>query len=434
MATGQRILYTLLLHLLLPLVAVYLVLRCLRERGYCRGWRQRFGGGPGRAGDGPTGRPLWVHAASVGEVRAAAPLIRGLRQRYPECEVLVTTTTPTGAAQVAAAFGSGVRHAYLPLDLPWAVAAFLRRWRPRLAVVMEMEFWPNLFHAVRRHRIPLMLANARLSAKSARRYARLRPLVAATLGCPDVIAAQNDNDARRLRALGAPGAVLTVTGSVKFDQPVPETALEDGAALREALGGADRPVWIAASTREGEEEAVLAAHEQLRESHPTALLLLVPRHPQRFDGVAALCRERGHALARRSEEATPGPETAVYLGDSMGELATFYAAADVAFVGGSLVPSGAQNMLEPAALGRPVLLGPSDFNFAAIARTLEAQGALRRVSDAAGLARAVASLLDDPARRQRMASEGHNLIRRNRGATERLLERIADLTNGTEGT
>ncbi|MGM0476596.1 MAG: 3-deoxy-D-manno-octulosonic acid transferase, partial [Pseudomonadota bacterium] len=314
MAIGLRTLYTLVLHLLLPLVAAYLLLRCSREPGYCRGWRQRLGGGPGHAGAGPTGRPLWVHAASVGEVRAAAPLIRGLRQRYPECEVLITTTTPTGAVQVAEAFGSGVRHAYLPLDLPWAVSAFLRRWRPRLAVIMEMEFWPNLFHAVRRHRIPLLLANARLSAKSAGRYARLRPLVAATLRCPDAIAAQNDDDARRLRALGAPEAAITVTGSVKFDQPVPEMAPENGAALREELGGADRPVWIAASTREGEEEQVLAAHEQLRESHPTALLLLVPRHPQRFDRVAELCRERGHALVRRGGNGVPGPETAVYLG------------------------------------------------------------------------------------------------------------------------
>lgn len=438
MAGWLRTLYTGLLHLLLPLVLLYLLVRCLRERGYCAGWRQRLGGGPGGIhrlrGEGAKAGPLWVHAASVGEVRAAAGLVRGLLRDHPERPVLVTTTTPTGADQVAELFGREVSHAYLPLDLPWAVAAFLRRWQPELAVILEMEFWPNLYRAIAARRIPLLLANARLSARSAGRYRLLKPLVAATLGRIDRIAAQTGDDAERLRDLGGEALPITVTGSVKFDQAVPEDALNDGAALREELGGSERPVWIAASTREGEEELILAAHERVCTRHPEALLILVPRHPQRFDKVAALCRDSGMAMVRRSAGGAVRATTRVYLGDTMGELPIYYAAADVAFVGGSLVPTGGQNVLEPAALGRPVVLGPHDFNFSHIVRTLVAAGAAEQVADVRELATVIDQLLDAPGRRERMARNGFDLITRNRGATEQLLRQIDALLNGTEGS
>ncbi|MFP4131565.1 MAG: lipid IV(A) 3-deoxy-D-manno-octulosonic acid transferase [Thiohalospira sp.] len=425
----MRALYTALLGLALPLVFAHLARRGLREPAYRRGWGQRLGWLP------PAARtktpPIWLHAASVGEVRAIAPLVKRLQAEHPDTPLLLTTTTPAGAEQAAGLLRPGDHQAYLPLDTPGAVARFLRRARPRLAVIVEMELWPNLFAALRRRGIPVILANARMSERSARRYARLRRLIAPVLATPARILAQAEADAERLRRLGAPAGRVEVAGNLKFDLELPADLADRGADLRATLGG--RPIWVAASTREGEEEAVLAAHETIRQSHPEALLILAPRHPQRFDEVADLVRTRTGEPARRSRGEAPDGRP-VYLADTLGELPLLYAAADLAFVGGSLVPLGGQNVLEPAAVGRAVLTGPSRYNFATIGAELEAAGALLEVADADALGGAVAALLADPDRRNAMGAAGAGMVAAHRGATERLAQRVAEQLKTGNGT
>lgn len=415
----MRLIYSALLYLISPLVLAYLGWRSLRQPAYRRRLGERFGWLPARL----PRDCIWIHAASVGEVRAVDTFVRQLRDRYPSLPLLVTTMTPTGAFQVSDLFGDNISHCYVPFDLPHAVRAFLGTVRPRLALVVEMELWPNLFHDVRRRGIPFLLVNARLSPQSARGYRRLGPLMSRAMTCPDRLCAQSSDDAHRLREIGAPPRRVVVTGSLKFDQQIPASAREHGESLRRELG-TDRHVWIAASTREGEEEQVLAAFDQVRETVPDTLLVLVPRHPERFARVATLCRERGYAIARRSEGVACSPETTVYLGDTMGELPVLYAAADVAFVGGSLVPLGAHNLLEPAALGLPVLVGPHTFNFAQITRQLIRAGGCDQVADADLLADAVIELLEDPARRAAMGSRARELVKANRGAVERMLAEV----------
>lgn len=416
--------YSVLMYLLTPLLLGYLAWRAWREPDYQAQWAQRFGL---RAPDAPTGA-IWVHAASMGEVQAAAVFIRQLRATYPDTPLVVTTMTPTGAAHVARLFGEGVHHAYLPFDYPHAVALFLRALRPRMAVIMEMELWPNLFAAVNRRGIPLLLVNARLSAASARGYRRIRRLMADALACPTAIAAQTREHARRLIHLGAPPERVTVTGNLKFDVTVPASAREQGEALRGAIGP-ERPVWVAASTRDGEEELVLRAFDEVRRQLPDALLLLVPRHPERFQRVATLCRDRGYSVVLRSSEAPCGAGVQILLGDTMGELYVFYAAADVAFVGGSLVPLGGQNVLEPAALGLPVLVGPHTFNFEQIVQQLVARRGLYQVADPQLLADTVIELLERPEQRAEMGRQALALMEANRGATDRVMALVAALWN-----
>ena len=420
----MRHVYSVLMYLLTPLLLGYLTWRAWREPDYQAQWAQRFGL---QAPDVPRDA-IWVHAASMGEVQAAAVFIRQLRATYPDTPLVVTTMTPTGAAHVARLFGEGVHHAYLPFDYPHAAASFLRALRPRMAVIMEMELWPNLFAAVNRRGIPLLLVNARLSAASARGYRRVRRLMADVLACPTAIAAQTREHARRLIHLGAPPERVTVTGNLKFDMTVPASAREQGEALRGALGS-ERPVWVAASTRDGEEELVLQAYDEVRRHLPDVLLLLVPRHPDRFQRVAALCRDRGYSVVLRSSEAPCGPDVQILLGDTMGELYVFYAAADVAFVGGSLVPLGGQNVLEPAALGLPVIVGPHTFNFEQIVQQLVARRGLYQVADPHLLADAVIELLERPEQRADMGRRALGLMEANRGATERVMALVDTLWN-----
>ncbi len=424
----MRFAYSVLVYLLLPVLPVYLFWRGLREPAYRQRWRERFGYVPA----GVPSDCIWLHAASMGEVQAAEHFIRSLQKTYPGIPVLVTTMTPTGAAQVERLLGDSVHHCYLPFDLPHAVAMFLRRVRPRLGLVVEMEFWPNLFHALRRRGIPFMVVNARLSQQSAQAYRRFGRFMEGVLRCPSRIAVQGKDDAMRLLELGAPGERVVVTGSLKFDQAVAASAREQGELLRQQLG-ASRPVWIAASTREGEEELVLEAHALVLEQIPHALLILVPRHPDRFSRADALSREAGHAVARRSRHEICDARHTVYLGDTMGELPVLYAASDVAFVGGSLVPMGAHNLLEPAALGLPVLVGPHVFNVAQIARQLVEAGACSQVADPSLLADAVIELLEDPERRSRMGRNGRQLVEANRGATGRLKQEVACLLPPPKG-
>jgi 3-deoxy-D-manno-octulosonic-acid transferase len=361
----------------------------------------------------------------LGETRAALPLIRALLERYPDLPLLVTTTTLTGSRQVWEALGERVLHVYAPYDLPGAVRRFLRQTRPRLAVIMETELWPNLLRQCAVAGIPTMIANARLSERSARGYARIRRLTASMLRDVTLIAAQAEADADRFRALGAPR--VEVTGNLKYDLSLPDDLPERGWQLRRELLGEERRVWIAASTHAGEDEQILAALALLRPRWPELLLLLVPRHPERFDGVAALCRQQGCKLVRRSEQRACAPDTAVFLGDTMGELLLFYAAADLAFVGGSLVDTGGHNVLEPALLSLPVLFGPHMFNFTeASQRLLEAEAAWQ-VTNAAALATAVDRLLADPELRRTIGQRGRAVVERHRGALAALLDSVETL-------
>ena len=417
----MRLLYTGLLYLILPLALLRLYWRGRGDPGHRRRWTERLGFVPPLSQSGC----LWVHAVSVGETRAALPLIRALLERYPELPLLVTSTTLTGSRQVREALGKRVLHVYAPYDLPGAVRRFLRRSRPRLAVIMETELWPNLFRQSAVAGIPTMIANARLSERSARGYARMRRLTASMLRDVTLIAAQAEADAGRFRALGAPR--VEVTGNLKYDLTLPDDLPEQGRQLRRELLGEERQVWIAASTHAGEDEQILDAFEKMRARWPDLLLLLVPRHPERFDGVAELCRQRGFRVIRRSERRPCAPDTAVFLGDTMGELLLFYAAADLAFVGGSLVDTGGHNVLEPALLGLPVLFGPHMFNFTeASQRLLEAEAAWQ-VTDVAALATTVDRLLADPELRRTVGQRGRAVVERHRGALAALLDYIETL-------
>ena len=412
-----RALYTLAWWLALPLVPLRLWWRGRREPGYRTHVGERFGR---YARDARTlrGDVFWVHAVSVGETRAAAPLVDRLATEHPDATIVLTSMTAAGREAGRSLFGdrgSRVVQAWLPYDLPFAVEGFLDRFRPRAGLLLETELWPNLVHACSRRNIPVALVNARLSVRSAAGYARTGALVRTMLGELAGVAAQTAADAERLTRLGARD--VAVTGNLKFDIAVPDAMLAGGLALRELIGR-DRPVWLAASTRDGEEALLIDA--MLRAPPGSALLLLVPRHPQRFDEVAELVRARGIALQRRTEGTRVDARTRVLVGDTMGEMLAYCAAADVAFVGGSLMPLGGQNLIEPIALGLPTLVGPHTFNFAEVTeRAIEASAA-RRVADADALLAEVRDLLRDSAARARMRDAALAFVAAHQGATERL--------------
>ena len=423
----NRTLYTLLFHLGLPLVAIRLWLRARKAPAYAKRVGERF------ALNLPAMQPggIGVHAVSVGESIAAAPMIRALLKRYPQLPITVTCMTPTGSERIRAMFADEPRgqHCYLPYDLPWAAARFLDRVQPRLAVIMETELWPNHIHQCAKRGIPVALANARLSARSAKGYARFAKLTRPMLQEMSLIAVQTEAEAERFRQLGARPECVQVTGSIKFDLTIDPQLLIKARALREQWQALARPVWIAASTHEGEDAIVLAAHRQLLTNYPDALLILVPRHPERFNSVFDLCQSQGFATVRRSTGELVNAQTQVLLGDTMGELLFLYALADSAFVGGSLVPNGGHNLLEPAALAKPVLSGPHLFNFLEIAALLRDAGALEEVDDAQALALAVRRLFELPHDAQLMAQAGLNVMRANQGALQRLLDGLGRLLN-----
>jgi len=409
-------LYTLLLYLLIPLVLLRLLWRSLSAPDYRRRVGERFGRLPRL----PEQGGLWVHAVSVGEVQAGAPLIKRLLREYPELPVIVTTTTPTGSRRLRELLGERVMHVYAPYDVPLVIRRFLAAARPRLAVFIETEVWPNILEQCRRGGIPTVLANARLSERSARGYAKLGAFARETFAKLDLVAAQGEADARRFVELGASPERVVVIGSIKFDVRLPPSLLEQSAVIKR-VWGEDRPVWIAASTHEGEDEQVLEAHRQVLAALPEALLVLVPRHPERFVRVGQLAEKREFRMVKRSEGRPCGADTQLFLGDSMGELPMFFAAADLAFMGGSLVPHGGHNPLEPAASGVPVVTGPHVFNFTAITEMLLAADAAVRVETPAELARTVSAWLGDASLRTRIGENGHRVVEQNRGALDRLL-------------
>lgn len=414
-----RYLYTVAMYVATPFIVWRLALRGLHYRGYFQRWRERFGYFP----DPGFADCVWVHAVSVGEVNAAQPLIEALRRRYAPRPVVVTTVTPTGSERVRKLFGDGVFHVYLPYDLPRAVARFLDRIRPTLAVVMETEIWPNLFHQCGRRGIPLAVVNARLSARSLRGYRPIRGLVRQALAHVALVAAQSHADARRYCALGAVPTRVRVSGNLKYDIPLPRGARQRGRELR-AQWGAERPVWIAASTHEGEELAVLEAHIAVLARVPDALLLIAPRHPERFRTVLHTARNLGFAVATHGEGNANG-ETQCLVIDAMGVMMRYFAACDLAFVAGSLVPIGGHNVLEPAALSKPVLVGPYTFNFEEVTRSLISAGGARRIESGERLGAAVLALLSNPDALARMSTAARVVCTRERGAVRRTMVLLA---------
>ncbi|MGJ8514073.1 lipid IV(A) 3-deoxy-D-manno-octulosonic acid transferase [Carnimonas bestiolae] len=372
---------------------------------------------------------VWVHAASVGEVMTAAPVIRNLIDDNPDYQVVVTTMTATGGERVSALFGDEVSHHFVALDFPQATRRMVRRLDPELLVIVETELWPNLIHAAANHQVPIVMVNARISERSFHRYARFQILVRDMLERINWVAVKSGEDGKRFRALGMEAKRITVTGPLKYDVVVPAEAVATGKALREQIG--ERPVWVAASVREGEEESVLEAHQEVLEQHPNALLIIVPRHPQRFDDVALSCESRFGVLsiARRSLNERIDPAVSVYVGDTMGELIALYASADIAFVGGSLVPVGGHNLLEPAALGLPVISGPHLANITEVADEMSANGALEKVESGYELGAAINTLLAYPERRKALGSAAFEVVERNRGAAERIREHLLTMVH-----
>ena len=414
-----RLLYAALWIVATPLVLARLAWRARRQRGYLEHLGERFG----RYDPAPPGPRIWIHAVSVGETRAAVPLVAALVARYPKHRILITHMTPTGRSTSEELFGDRVERVWLPYDLGFAVRSFLAHFRPEFGIILETEIWPRLLEEAARANVPVVLANARLSERSARRYAKVPWLTRWSFGNLRGVAAQTESDAKRLAAIGAP--TPAVLGNVKFDLAVPDAMVQRGRRFREMFG-AGRRIWVAGSTREGEEALLLDALAVATD--PAALLVIVPRHPQRFDDVVALAASRGLATARRSVEASVGPEVRVVIGDSMGEMLAYYAAADVVLIGGSLLPFGGQNLIEASALGRPVIVGPHTYNFAEASRSAIAAGAAIRVRDAREALETAAAISADDARRREMGRKAREFVAAHRGAVDRLVAWIEATT------
>lgn len=425
-----RLLYTLVLTLVLPVLVLRLFARARKAPAYRERIGERLGRQQWPAHFDKQRSTIWIHAVSVGETVAASPLVTAILTQWPASQIVFTTMTPTGSERVKELFGDSVLHCYLPYDSPLLLAPLLRRTNPDLFIVMETELWPNLLHCCQQQQIPVMLANGRLSEKSARGYQRIAGLSKTMLNQFAVIAAQADSDAERFIQLGAPADKLQVTGSLKFNVAAVERQL-DSKPFFVSLRKAKRPVLIAASTREkegdAEEAKVFAAFKVALSEKPDLLLLIVPRHPERFTEVASMANAAGFVTQRRSVSEQLEPDTQVVVGDSMGEMDDYYQSASVAFVGGSLVDTGCQNVLEPAALGLPILVGPSQFNFATICQALGDAGALLTVPDSVALGESLKALLEDPKRMARMGAAGRKLVEANQQALPRHLEILRNL-------
>ena len=423
---AKNILYSAGIYVLVLWALAHLVWRGMRYSPYLRRWRERFGFVERANGK----DVIWVHAVSVGEVRTVARLVDFLKSEFPDKSILITTMTPTGSEQVRQLHGDSVLHCYAPYDLPGSVRRFLDRTRPTLAFVIETEFWPNILRLCEERDIPTLLLNVRVSPRSFKGYSRFPNFIRHMLDRPTIIAAQSEQDAERLLTLSAPEDKVTVTGNLKFDVE-PPVGVEDTARFLRDRWGDSRPVWIAASTHEGEEPKVLEAFRTLLDTNSDTLLILVPRHPERFASVEKLCRREGYAVERHSDRREPLPaETQVLIGDTMGELVSLYAASDVAFIGGSLIRHGGHNLVEAMVVGTPCVFGPHVFNFEQSSRTALEYGAAEQVRDPRGLAATIAAYLDDPDRRSRAAEAARRVIEDNRGslqATQALIKKAPGL-------
>lgn len=413
----MRYLYTLLLYLAMPFVMLRLLWRSRKVTGYRKRWPERFGYIPA-----VKGKSIWIHAVSVGETLAAIALIKTLLTRHPDYTVIVTTTTPTGSEQVLKNFKDQVHHVYSPMDLPTVINRFLDRCHPDLCIIMETELWPNLLHCIHARNIPVLLANARLSERSCRGYQRIAAITREMLSHISLVAAQSTLDGERFAALGLDRQKLLVTGNIKFDLQLPQSLLAEGKQLRSHWG--NRPTLIAASTHEGEETIVLNAFKKIREQYADALLILVPRHPDRFKRVAKLCQAEQFTIAQRSLKQLPDTHTDILLGDTMGELRLLYAASDIAFVGGSIVPVGGHNLIEPAIIGLPILTGHHLHNFIAISQLLKDANAVIIVENENMITDAIIKLLNDKSFSAAMGQRAYDVCAANTGALERHLQWI----------
>ena len=427
-----RFIYSLVFCLLLPVILVRLMIRARKAPAYGERWLERFGIFKVKQARAVGSKPLkkdaiWFHTVSVGEFIAAVPLIEQVMAAYPNRPIVITTTTPTGSDQVKKRFanelGKRLTHVYLPYDLPWFLSAFLRRVKPKLLIILETELWPNLIHSCNQYGTRVLVANARLSEKSAKGYGKLAKLSAQMLANIDCLAVQNATDGQRFLDLGLKASSMEVTGSIKFDLTIKDALIAQGQAWREQWG-AQRKVAIVASTHQGEDEIALAAFQTLLSTAPSALLVMVPRHPERFDDVAQLIEAQGLQLARRSQASQLNSQTQVLLVDTMGELMEFLAASDVCIMGGSYVENGGHNPLEPAALSVPILMGPSQFNFLLICQQLERAGGLQTVA-AEQLAASLTQWLQDDELRTQKGSEAKQVVDANRGAKQKVFELIA---------
>lgn len=423
----MRLAYSVFFYFLLPFILLRLLWRSLKAPSYAQRWSERFGFPPFTL-HGPV---LWVHAVSVGETLAAVPLIRALRQQHSATSILITTTTPTGSQQVCSIFadeiGSGkIAHSYAPYDLPDCVSRFLRRVKPTLLIIMETEVWPNTIAACAQRNIPVLLANGRLSEKSARGYQKIAALIKPTFAQLSAVAAQHHDDAERMIALGVLRERCSVTGNIKFDLEINSATRVAAQALRQQLSPDDDAlIWIAASTHKGEDEQILEAFLTIKQTSSKVLLILVPRHPERFDSVTELCLTRGLKVQRRSSAQTTWKRsTDVIVGDTMGELLMLYGVADIAFVGGSLVNVGGHNLMEPAAWSLPIISGPYLFNFAEASRLLLEADAMAVVETSEELSNLVIELATNDKQRKRIGESALAVAENNRGAIEKLLKVI----------
>ncbi|MBV1875765.1 MAG: lipid IV(A) 3-deoxy-D-manno-octulosonic acid transferase [Cycloclasticus sp.] len=420
----MRLAYSALLYLLSPFFVLRLLMRGRKAPAYLSRWAERFGW----YGKGQPQGVIWFHTVSVGEAEAAFPLIDKIASEFPQMPILVTTTTPTGSARVKAFLGHRVHHVYLPYDLPDAMRRFYRCFKPTIAIILETEIWPNMLHQTKKKGVPTIIVNARLSEKSAKGYARLGSFMTQTLANITHVCAQTEVTSNRFIQLGLDKNNITVPGNIKFDIDTPVHLIEQAEVIRRDWFQ-QRPSWIAASTHEGEDEKVLDAFFQVKKQLPGALLVLVPRHPERFNSVAKLCEKRGYTVTRRSEQKTSQVKTDVFLLDTLGELKLYYATVDVAFIGGSFVPTGGHNMLEAAAHSVPVLFGPFVHNFTEISKCLLEKGAAIQVVDADELALRVIELLEHPEQRDQMGMEGLSFVEQNKGAVDKVAERIISMVN-----
>ncbi len=413
----MRFLYTLVVYFLAPFVLLRLFFLSLKNPAYRLRWQERFGFPAWTNDNKPV---LWIHAVSVGEVNAATPIIHHLLESHPQYRILVTTVTPTGAITLEQHFGKDITHLYLPYDLPFSVKRFLKIIRPTLLITMETEIWPNLYNACERSDVPILIINARLSEKSSKGYKLVSGLMKQTLIKVNMIAAQTEKDADRFISFGADKNKVCVTGNLKFDIAIPHSITEQAQSLKRYFS-VNRPVWIAASTQEGEEEIILNAHKAVLKEYPDAILILAPRHPDRVNKVTALCDVAGIRYIKRTQQQNFSSELSVYILDTLGELQLHYAASQLAFVGGSLVNTGGQNMMEPASLALPVITGPYTYNFIEISELLSEAGALARVSTAETLSQAVCHLLGDANLRHNIGEKGRQVIESNKGNINSLM-------------
>jgi len=421
-----RLVYTILFTLCMPFVFLKLLWRGYKAPEYRPRKLERFGLFPSPK----LSNTIWVHAVSVGEVLAAEPIIREIQKRYPEKHLVVTSMTPTSSALIQKLFGDSVFHVYAPYDLPWCVDAFLKRVQPAFLIIMETELWPNMIHRTRLRACPVVLANARLSERSARGYRRLKPAVGWMLNELSLVLCQHQNDAARFASLGIDAAKITVTGSVKYDLDIDPQCLEKGVLHRQALRP-EQPVWIGASTHDGEDAMLLKVHRAVRQVFPDAVLILVPRHPERFDSVYQLSQNKQFLTYRFSEANAIPADAEVFIVDAMGVLLEFYAASDIAFIGGSLVEVGGHNPIEAGAFGLPVLMGAYVFNFEAICQKLRAVGGLDIVNKEAELKDALVRLMENPERARQMGEKALQEIQASKGAVGRVVEALAPQLDAT---